>query len=358
MPSQSLRERAVRLSEDLVRRRELGPIVGLVTLVIIFSALSGHLFETQQIAAVTSLSSGIGIVALGVTFLMISGEFDLSVGAMYGLAAVVFGKLIGPQHTAPILALLIVLGIAVVVGLVNGIITTIFEIPSFIATLAALLILQGINIVVSGGDTVLFFGHSAVVGALGGQVGGRALAAPMLWFAGLTLVLWLVLERTVYGNWTVAAGGRAGVARAMGVPARRVKLTNFVLSSTCAAIGGLTHFASYGSASATDGQQYELYAIVAAVIGGSSLFGVTGTMIGTFLGALILGLLQTGLVLVGVSGSWYTPLIGVILVIAVIVNVRLANFNLGALLRRMSFQPGPSGVGALATPAKEVSHGE
>jgi simple sugar transport system permease protein len=340
--------RVVRRSEDLVRRRELGPIVGLLAIVIIFSSLSGRVFETQQISAVTSLSSAIGIVALGVTFLMISGEFDLSVGAMYGLAAVVFGKLVGQQHLDPLLALAIVLGIAACVGAINGIVTTLFGIPSFIATLAALLILQGVNIVISGGDTVLYFGDSSVVQILGGSVIGDAIAAPMVWFAGLTLALWLLMEWTIYGNWSIAAGGRAGVARAMGVPARRVKLLNFMISSTFAAFAGIAHFASYGSASATDGQQYELYAIVAAVIGGTSLFGVTGTMVGTFIGALILGMLQTGLVLVGVSASWYTPLIGVILVVAVIVNVRLANFNVGALLRRMSIDP----------MVKEASHGE
>jgi simple sugar transport system permease protein len=347
MPSQSLSARLVHVSEGLVRRRELGPVVGLVAIVVVFSSLSGRLFETQQIAAVTSLASAIGIVALGVTFLMISGEFDLSVGAMYGLAAVVFGKLVGEQHVEPLLALVIVLGIAACVGAVNGLVTTWFGIPSFIATLAALLIIQGVNIVISGGDTVLFFGESAVVGVLGGQVAGAAIAAPMVWFAALTAVLWFVLEWTVYGNWASAAGGRAGVARAMGVPARRVKVLNFVISASFAAFAGIVHFASYGSASATDGQQYELYAIVAAVIGGTALFGVTGTMVGTFIGALILGLLQSGLVLVGVSGSWYTPLIGVILVVAVIVNVRLAKLNVGALLGRMSIDP-----------VKEVSHGE
>jgi ribose/xylose/arabinose/galactoside ABC-type transport system permease subunit len=102
-------------------------------------------------------------------------------------------------------------------------------------------------------------------------------------------------------------------------------------------------FASYGAASANDGQDYELFVIVAAVIGGTSLFGVTGTIIGTFIGAVILGLLQTGLILVGVSGSWYTPLIGVILVIAVIVNVRLANLSLRGAMARFALDRSEGG---------------
>jgi simple sugar transport system permease protein len=271
-----------------------------------------------------------------VTFLMISGEFDLSVGAVFALSAVVWGKLMGDHGVAPLLALVLVLLIAAGIGLANGIITTQFGIPSFITTLAALLIVSGVDLVISGGNTILFFGESKVVSALGGNIGDTTIGVRTLWFVLLTLVLWFVLERTPYGNWTAAAGGRAGVARAMGVPTRRVKTINFVVCSLCAALSGVMQFASYGSASANDGADYELFAIVAAVIGGTSLFGVTGTIIGTFIGALILGLLQTGLILAGVSGSWYTPLIGVILVVAVIVNVRLSRLSVHAAMARFT----------------------
>jgi ribose/xylose/arabinose/galactoside ABC-type transport system permease subunit len=110
-----------------------------------------------------------------------------------------------------------------------------------------------------------------------------------------------------------------------------------MLCSCCAALAGILQFASYGAASAQDGNDYELLAIVAAVIGGTSLFGVTGTVIGTFIGALILGMLQAGLILIGVPGSWYEPLIGVILVVAVIVNVRLSRLDLRTAFARFSF---------------------
>jgi simple sugar transport system permease protein len=158
-----------------------------------------------------------------------------------------------------------------------------------------------------------------------------------MWFIGITCLMWLILERTGYGNWVSAAGGPPGVARAMGVPAKRVKMTNFVVCSVLAAFAGCAQFASYGAASATDGQDYELLAIVATVIGGTSLFGVTGTLIGTFIGALILALLQTGLLLVGVPGSWYTPVIGAILVLAVILNVRLSKVDLRRAFARFAF---------------------
>lgn len=358
MSDKATSERILRRAERLLRRRELGPLLGLGILLVIFGTMSGNLFSTQEISAVTSLTASIGTVAIGVTFLMISGEFDLSVGATFALAAVVFGKLLGQHHWNDWGALVTVLAIAAGIGLVNGLITTQFGIPSFITTLASLLVIQGLDLVVSGGNTILFFGHSVVRSALGGALGISSLAAPVAWFIGLAVVMWFVLERTSYGNWSSAAGGRAGVARAMGVPTKRVKTINFVVSSMLAAFAGIAQFASFGAASANDGQDYELFAIVAAVIGGTSLFGVTGTLIGTFIGALILSVLQTGLLLVGVPGSWYTPLTGVILVLAVILNVRLGRLNLRALAAKLSLRPGAEVPPASAPALREEPRGE
>jgi simple sugar transport system permease protein len=329
--------------ENVLRRREFGPAVGLVVLIVTLSTLTDNLFTRQELNGASSLTASIGTVAIGVTFLMISGEFDLSVGAVFALSAVVWGKLIGEHNMDPLLALVLVLLMAMGIGLANGLITTQFGIPSFITTLAALLIVQGVDLVITGGNTIVYFGQSKVVSMFGGEIGSTTLEARVLWFIGLTALVWYVLERTPYGNATHAAGGRAGVARAMGISTRRVKTTNFVVCSLCAGLAGVMQFASYGAASANDGQDYELFVIVAAVIGGTSLFGVTGTVIGTFIGAAILGLLQTGLILVGVSGSWYTPLIGVILVVAVIVNVRLSNLSLRGAMARFALDRSDGG---------------
>jgi simple sugar transport system permease protein len=332
-----MRGKAVRFAEGLLRRRESGPLLAAVVLVIIFSSASSKFFSASEISGLTSLASSVGIVAIGVSFLMISGEFDLSVGAVFAISAVLFGKLLSDAHFLDIMALLAVVAIAAGIGLVNGLITTVFGIPSFITTLAMLLVVQGVDLVITQGNTILFFGQSNVVSVLGNQL-NNAIAAPLIWLLVITLLLWYVLEHTSYGNWTRAAGGRVGVARAMGVPANRVKIVNFVICSILAAWAGCTQFASYGAASAADGQNYELLAIVATVIGGTSLFGVTGTILGTCIGALILGLLQTGLILIGVSGSWYSPAIGVILVLAVIVNVRLSRLTFGGLRARSSLR--------------------
>jgi simple sugar transport system permease protein len=343
-------QRLLQTAERVLRRREVGPLLGLGVLILIFGTMSSNLFTRQQVGGITSLTASIGTVAIGVTFLMIAGEFDLSVGAVFALSGVLFGKFLSDYGIDPWLGLILALAVAACIGLANGVVTTWFGIPSFITTLAALLVVQGVDVVITGGNTILFFGNSKVLSTLGGTIPGSTVQYRVLWFVGLTALLWFVLERTKYGNWTAAVGGRAGVARAMGVPTRRVKTLNFVVCSALAGFAGIMQFAAYGAVSAQDGTDYNLLAIVAAVIGGTSLFGVTGTVLGAFVGAFILGLLQAGLILIGVGGSWYTPLIGVILVVAVIVNVRLSNLNLQGALARFMLRPSHLGEDP-ATPA-------
>lgn len=319
---------AVRIAEGVLRRREAGPLLGLAVMCVVFQSMSGNFLSEEQVGSALTLSASIGIVAIGVSFLMRSGEFDLSVGAVYGFTSVLFGKLLLEHHMNGVLALVLVLSLAAAIGVLNGIVTTVFGIPSFIATLAALFVIKGTALVVSGGDTVPFFEKNSVMSALGGPVGSGPIAAPLLWALGIVIVVWVLAEKTRYGNWASAAGARTGAARAMGVPVKRVKIINFAICSTLAAFAGITQFANYGATASTSGQDYELLAIVATVVGGTSLFGVTGTIVGTAVGALMLGVLQTGLVLVGAPGSWYTAMVGVILVLAVILNVQLGRLDL------------------------------
>jgi simple sugar transport system permease protein len=321
--------------------RAFGPLLGTIVLVAVFGSMKGSLFfSAQEISGFTALGSSIGIVAIGAGFLMISGEFDLSVASVFALAQVILGKLLN-AGVNDLLALVVVFAVAGAIGLANGLITTRFGIPSFITTLASYLALGGINLILTQGNTILYFGGGFVKPVFGGQV-DQYISAPLLWWIGVTFGVWYLLEQTRYGNWSRAAGGRAGAAFAMGVPARRVKTTNFVICASLAALSGVAQFASYGAASASNGQDYELYAIVAAVIGGTSLFGAIGSVPGIFLGGLILGLLQTGLVLVGVPGEWYTALIGGVLVAAVILNVRLSGISLGKVRMRLLGGWGPA----------------
>ena len=203
-------QRILNAAEQVLRRREVGPLLGLGILITIFGSMSENLFTRQQVAGITSLTASIGTVAIGVAFLMISGEFDLSVGAVFAICGVLFGKFLSDYGMAPWLALVLALLIAACIGLANGLVTTWFGIPSFITTLAALLVVQGVDLVISGGNTIVYFGGNKVISALGGTIPGTTIQYRVLWFVGLTMALWLVLERTAYGNWTAAVGGRGG----------------------------------------------------------------------------------------------------------------------------------------------------
>lgn len=301
----------------------------------IFELMSGKFLTADQMAGVTNIAAAVGTIGVGVAFLMISGEFDLSVGAMYAFIPIVTGKLIVEFHWTPWLAFATGMAVALAFGLGHGIITTVLRIPSFITTLGTLFVLTGLDYLITGGYPIDFFEKNSLFTVLGHQFGSTgAFAAPFVWMLGIALMLWLVLTCTRYGNWTYAAGSRAGVARAMGVPVRRVKTANFMIASGLAGFAGIAQFAQLGSISAGFGQDYNLLAIVAAVLGGTSLFGVIGSIPGTVLGALILASLQTGLVLVGAPGQWYTSMIGIILLFVVILNVRLENVQFGAVLKR------------------------
>lgn len=303
---------------------EFGIFLGLLVLVIVFQVLSGQFFSNGEITGATTTASTIGIIGIGVAFLMISGEFDLSVGAVAAFVSIIMAQLITTLSWPPVLALLAALTTGATIGLLNGLFTMWFNIPSFITTLGTYFVMDGINYIITGGFTIDVFGNGAFYSILGGQPRDLPFGAPFFWMLLMGLIGALVLGNMQYGNWTLASGSKGGAAaHAIGVPIRRVKLINFVVCSTLAGFAGCAALAQYGSTSSGFASNYNLLAIVAAVLGGCSLYGGRGSIIGTIIGACVLGVLETGLVLVGAPGTWYTVIIGGILVLAVIVNVRI-----------------------------------
>jgi simple sugar transport system permease protein len=150
---------------------------------------------------------------------------------------------------------------------------------------------------------------------------------PLVWLFIIACAFWFVLTRLRYGNWTFATGGKVGPAKAMGVPTARVKRINFALSALFAGLAGCMQFAYIRGVTQGQGQNYELLAITAAVLGGTSLFGGSGTIWGSVIGAFLLATIEIGLVLIGVPGSFYVTFIGVMLVIVVIANVRIGRLG-------------------------------
>jgi simple sugar transport system permease protein len=333
-----------------IRSREFGPIAGLFIIAIAFHILSeGKFFTSEQLASVAAVAAAVGTIAVGVALLMIAGEFDLSVGAMYAFIPIVMGKLVVESGWAEPVAFVLVMAIAAAVGLVHGVIVTRLHIPSFITTLGTLFVLTGLNFVITGGYPVDNPHRGVIFDALGRDIGGTSFSMPFVWLIVVAAAVWFSLTRTRFGNWVYASGGRLNAARAMGVPEARVKTTCFVVCSMLAGFAGVAQFAQITSISAGFGQDYNLLAIVAAVLGGTSLFGVTGSIVGATVGALVLASLQTGLVLAGAPGSWYTSIIGVVLIAAVAINLRLEKVRFGITVERGGATRGAASTAASAT---------
>jgi simple sugar transport system permease protein len=316
-----------RLGAAFGRTRELGPAFGLLAVVAFFTYQTPNFWSPQTMTAISTIASTVGIVAIGVTMLMISGEFDLSVGQNFAFTPIVWAILFVSNDMNEWLALVIALGLAIGVGIVNGLVTTVFRIPSFITTLGMFFVLQGINNLLISGHQLIYFQPSLAMDLLGAKIAGSSFYMPLLWMFAVAALVWFVLSRMRYGNWTFATGGKVGPAKAMGVPTARVKRLNFMLSAFLAGLAGCMQFAYLRGVTQAQGQNYELLAITAAVLGGTSLFGGTGTIWGSIIGAFLLATIQIGLVLIGVPGSFYVTFIGIMLVIVVISNVRLGRFG-------------------------------
>lgn len=299
---------------------ELAGVVLLLALVAIFEFTSrGFLLSYDNLRGVLGLLPEMGLVAIGVTILMIAGEFDISVGSVFALAPMVMA--ITMNKGAPfVAAVLLGLLAAAVIGMVNGLITLRFGIPSFITTLGMLFVARSITVVISGGFPPLL--SSDIPSWIFTQYVGL-IRMSMFWFAALAVLLAIVLSLMNLGNWIKATGGQIDAANAMGIPSGRVKMFCFVLCAVLAGFAGIIQVLRLGSPLPSLGEGLELQAVAAAVIGGTSLFGGIGTVAGAVVGALLIRVIDNGLVLSRVDANWFKFAIGALLILAVIGNTWL-----------------------------------
>lgn len=303
--------------------RELGVAIALAAVFAVFGVLHPAFLTLDTFGDILTQAAELGVAAVGITFLMIAGEFDLSVGSNFAFAGLLLALLV-TKHAVPApLAVALAMGVAAAIGLLNGIITLTGRIPSFITTLGTMMLWRGLALAVTGGWPISILGASVLLDVLGGKAVYATLHISAVWWLAVTAVLSVVLGRTTYGNWVFATGGKREAARALGVPVRQVKLVNFTLAGLLAGMAGFMQFGRMGSMSPVWGDGLALEAIAAAVIGGTSLMGGTGTIVGTALGAVTMASIRFGLIMVGAPAYWYTAFLGVVIVAAVIVNVRL-----------------------------------
>ncbi|MBA7672730.1 Inner membrane ABC transporter permease protein YjfF [subsurface metagenome] len=292
-----------------------------IGLFVIFNVISGGLFISSDVIGVMAISaSELGIVVLGVALLMICGEFDLSVGSVSAVGALIMATLY-QLGLNPFLAMAIAVCGGMGAGAVNGLVTVKFGIPSFIVTLGTMMAWRGFVTLITGGLTIPFLVreiHPAFFSVLQAHVG--VVPAPLIWFVVTIIVLVLLLHFHRFGNHVFATGGNKEAARAMGINTNKTKVICFMIVGGLAAFSGIMQTIRGRGFQALQGTGMELMAIAAVVVGGTSLFGGTGTIVGAALGVLIIIFLRFGLIMARLPGFWYKLALGVIIVAVVAMN--------------------------------------
>lgn len=298
---------------------EYGIFVIFVLLFIVMASLSDVFMTKTNLINVGRQVSAEMITALGMTFVLIAGGIDLSVGSIVGLTGTLAAGLLYKNEMSLIMALPLALMAGSLVGLFNGIAVSKAKIPPFIVTLATLSIARGLSLLYTGGYPIYNLPQNFIY--LGR---GYILGVPVPILITLVIVAFAVilLGRSKFGRHVYAIGGNEEAARLSGIPVDRVKIMVYVLSGLAASITGILLSARLASGQPTLGQGLELDAIAATVLGGTSLFGGKGRLIGTVIGALFLGVLSNGLNLLGVSSFWQLILKGLVLLIAVVIYER------------------------------------
>ena len=303
-----------------LEKPELAGVALLVILTLVFVFRSNGVFlSADNLRGILGLLPEVGLVSIGVTLLMICGEFDLSVGSMFALMPVCVAVM--TNHGVPFIpAMLLGLAIAAVVGFANGFITLVFNIPSFIATLGILFMVRSLTVVLTGGFPPLL-SSELPIGIFTQFVGPAGiLRVSFIWFAVVALIAGAMLGGSNFGNWIRATGGFLDAAKSMGVPVRRVKMSCFVICSMLAGFAGTIQVFRLGSALPSIGDGLELQAVAAAVIGGTALTGGVGTVLGAIVGALLIRVIDNGLVMSQVDANWFKFAVGGLTIFAVVAN--------------------------------------
>jgi ribose transport system permease protein len=296
--------------------RDAGILLGLVMIFVIFSILSPYFLTQQNLINVLQQSSINGCIAVGMTLVIISGGIDLSVGSTAAFSAVVSASLMVVGVPVP-LAILAACAVGMFAGFVNGVMVAYAGLQPFIVTLGTLSVFRALALITTDGNPVFGLPNSF-----------RSIFAAKLWILPIPVVLvigvgiaaWFLLRGTPLGEYFLAVGGNEEAARVAGVPVARTKIASYVISGALAALGAMVLMAWLGAADPTLGNLWELQAIAAAAIGGASLSGGRGSIIGTLLGAIILGTVTNGLTLLNVQAFYQLLATGVIIIVAMLID--------------------------------------
>ena len=314
---------------DNIRSKPAGGILILFCTIQIVAILGGLLYPEHfrylnpaNIAVLLKSMSPLGIMAIGVGVLMISGEFDLSVGTLYTFCAIVTATMVKEYALSPYLAMLVGIIVGIFAGLIHANIVNRFTIPSFIVTLGAMLLWKGGTLLYHGAKSLRYkYESETYKTVLTGDIG--VVDASFLWFIGVGIVFYFIVHHHKIGNHFFAVGGNPEAAIAIGINPKRVKLIAFAIAGGCAALSGVVAMSRVGSVQPGGGLGLELEAIAACVIGGCALMGGRGSIIGIMLGTALIYTIQDLLLLLRAPGFYFEMFVGGLIVLAVIINVTI-----------------------------------
>ncbi len=306
------------LAGTILKQREASIAIVAIVLIIYFQVSSQAFLSLANVGTLAQYAAATTIIAVGEVMLLICGEMDLSAGMIYAIAPFImyFAYAAGLPLWIGVILGLIVSGI---IGLLNGVITIFLKVPSFITTLGMLFLLEGITLITSKGFPVLTPQEGTINTIL-----GHGVYAEIIWAIVIVIIMQIVLSYTKWGLHTVATGGNILGASEVGIDVNRIKLGNFMLSAVFSGFAGtLEAFRITSIDPLAGGTNIMFMAIAGAVIGGTALQGGQGTIVGAFLGVLVLSILQDGFTLLGVSAFTFDVILGAAILVAMILNVRL-----------------------------------
>ena len=340
------REGRILMLNNALRNPAAASIISLVCVIIFYVVFGGvDVSKLFGAASWVNFAANLGIVAIPVGLLMISGELDISIGAMIPAGsmatAIVSGHYGFPIHYAIVTVLLL----GLIMGIVNGFLTIRTSVPSLIITLGTLVAMQGIVLAASKfltGEASVAIEAPEWAKFAFGQLIGASHQVIIIWWVGIAFVAWFYVHKTKFGNWIFAMGGDRESARNAGIPVDRLTILLFILSATAASFTGMCQAILFNSAQVSGGMNIIFNVIVSVVVGGTLLTGGFGSVLGIFLGTLTFAVVSQGIYFTQIDRNWSSLIIGFMLLIAVAMNESFRAFALRASVRKKGATPEPS----------------
>ncbi|SFL11835.1 ribose transport system permease protein [Paenibacillus sp. 1_12] len=306
--------------------QKLLAFASLILLVIIFSISSSNFFQFDNLVGIMLSTAVIGVLALGSTFVIITGGIDLAVGTVMTFSAVMAGVMITLWQLPMPLGIAGGIATGALCGLISGLAVAKMNIPPFIATLAMMMITKGLSLVISGAKPIYFndtpnFTKISMGSAFNWIIPGLEIPNAIVIFLGAAIIASIILTKTIIGRYNFALGSNEEATRLSGVNVNFWKIAIYTLTGVFSGIAGIMIASRLNSAQPALGQGYELEAIAAVVIGGTSLSGGKGSILGTVIGALIMSVLTNGLRILSVKQEWQTVIVGLVVIIAVYADI-------------------------------------